>query len=50
MEATGNIFANPFSLEELEARFGKAASGILAFFEYSCCIDTIPPLPPGTSR
>jgi hypothetical protein len=45
-----NIFSNAISIEQMENQFGKTVSGILSFFEQSCCIDTMPPLPPGTGR
>lgn len=45
---TGSIFSNALSLEELENNFGKTMTGILSFLDITCCIDQMPPIPPGS--
>jgi hypothetical protein len=41
------IFANPLSIEELEAKLKSSLAGALSFLIESCCIDTQPPIPSG---
>jgi len=50
MVTTENVFSKPLSIEELEARFKNVWASVVSFFTDSCCIDTQPPLPPGTGR
>jgi hypothetical protein len=41
------IFSNPLSIEELEAKLRASLAGAFSFLIESCCIDTQPQIPSG---
>gem|GEM_PF-4578731 len=45
MANQGRIFANAFTLEQMENRYKKSVPGIFLFWDLGCCIDTTPPIP-----
>lgn len=42
-----NIFANPLSIEQLEAKLKASVAEAFSFLIESCCIDTQPTIPSG---
>ncbi|MFC0774050.1 hypothetical protein [Terrimonas alba] len=48
MKSNELLFSKPMNLEGLETRFKSAVSNVAGFFTDSCCLDTHPPLPPGS--
>jgi hypothetical protein len=40
-----NIFANPLSIEDLEAKLKASLADAFSFLIESCCIDTQPSIP-----
>jgi len=45
LELEENIFANPLSIEQLEAKLKASLADAFSFLIESCCIDTQPPIP-----